>query len=1073
MDCEKILTELGEFCNQIDIYFTRRMWYSGQVLCRPDLAFEARPAARAPPVTSWRQTMKRLFRKTLALSLALTMILSLGVSAAASDAMGEDLTALDTLLHQETQLSTNTFWSTAYNDMRTENLITYTPNLDVTPIVTYGQVLTDRNSVTGTARELESQGYRVVAGINGDFYNVNTGLPIGLVVTEGQLRSGDGGYYAIGFRADGTAVIGKPGVKVTASLGYFGADGTEATRSLTAVNKARVSENGIHLYTYDFNAKHTTGNTEAGVDVLCTIQAGRLSIGETVTAVVERVEETTSATVMGPGQIVLSANLKSDASHVDALRSIPVGATITLAATAASEEWNDVEYAVGALYSLVSDGAVVAGLPTGVNPRTAVGVRHDGSVIFYTIDGRRAGHSVGASMDQVAKRMIELGCYAALCLDGGGSTTLSVTAPDKLESATANRPSDGAERKVSNQVFLVASNQPTGVLSHFYVQADNQYVLAGSKVNISASAVDTSFIPMQEDYRLSTDGGDLDGNVLTTPLSGGDVTVTAGSGRSSGSTTVHAVTTPDALAIRSADGTALTTLGAAPGTVTQLTATAAYQHKQLKADPEAFTWSVEGSIGTIDALGNFTAGLPGEGLITVSAGGRSTSIQVTVSNLSILPVEDFEEEAAILDGIYGEGLQFSRSTAPETVRLGRGSGRLDYTLTEEHRAHWRAFLNTPVNRQLYTSLNLWVCGDGSNNVLALLYTDGVEELQVLPVTTLDFTGWKQVSVAMPQTDFSIQGLQISAGEPVYTYDEATGTETVTYPETAHSGTVYIDHIAASFDNTVDTTVPTVTARVSGTSLTGTVKDDVDGVLSQTSVSVLYDGEPLAFTYDGKTGTVSAALPTADGAAHRVTITARDGSGNIGRASADIAAQAEERRFRDTAEYWGADFCDYLYDHNISRGYTDGTFRPNQLLTRLDFSVMLYNSLNLDPAKYTDVSVPFADLSKISQAALPAVRALYAEGIVTGTQGKDGKLYLNPDGNLTRAQASAMIGRSQDKGYAMTGLTFTDAGKIPSYATFYIQTMAAQGIISGYEDNTFRPNNNITRGQMAKILYNLR
>lgn len=33
-------------------------------------------------------------------------------------------------------------------------------------------------------------------------------------------------------------------------------------------------------------------------------------------------------------------------------------------------------------------------------------------------------------------------------------------------------------------------------------------------------------------------------------------------------------------------------------------------------------------------------------------------------------------------------------------------------------------------------------------------------------------------------------------------------------------------------------------------------------------------------------------------------------------------------------------------------------------------------------------------------------------------------------------------------------------------------MLAQGIISGYEDSTFRPNANITRGQMAKILYNL-
>lgn len=1017
--------------------------------------------------------MKQFFRKTLALVLALSLVLSLGLSAAASDALGEDLTALDTLLHQETQLSTNTFWSTAYNDLRTENLITYTPNPDVTPITTYGQVLTDRSSVTDMARELEGQGWRVVAGINGDFYNVNTGLPIGLVITEGQLRSSDGGYYAIGFRADGTAAIGKPGVKVTARLGYMdeGGYGEEMSRQLTAVNKARVSEGGTYLYTYDFNSKHTTGNTEAGVDVLCTIQEGRLSIGETMTAVVEQVGETAAATEMGPDQIVLSANLKSDPYHVEALRNIPVGTVITLEATAAGEEWNDVEYAVGALYSLVADGAVVAGLPTGVNPRTAVGVRYDGTVIFYTIDGRRSGHSIGASMDQVAKRMIELGCYAALCLDGGGSTTLSVTAPDKLETATLNRPSDGAERKVSNQVFLVASGQPTGELSHFYVQADNQYVLAGSRVNISASAVDTNFIPMEEDYRLSTDGGELDGNVLTTPLSGGEITVTAGSGRRTGTTTIHAVTTPDALAIRSDDGTALTTLGAAPGTVTQLTATAAYQHRQLKADPEAFTWTVEGDIGSVDQLGNFTAGLPGEGVITVSAGGRSTSIQVTVSNLSILPVEDFEEETTILDGTYADNLRFSRSTAPEGVRMGRGSGRLDYTLTEDrfYQAEWRANSYTPVNHELYSSLNLWVCGDGSGNDLYLLYDNGTKGYLETPVTTLDFTGWKQVSVPFHGW-FNLQGFGIRASS-TWVYDE-NGELRQTFSDTARTGTVYIDHIAASFDNTVDTAVPMVTAQVSGAALTGAVKDDVDGVLSQTSVSVTCDGAPLAFTYDGKTGAVSAALPAADGAAHRVTITARDGSGNIGRSSADIPAQAAERRFRDTAEYWGADYCDYLYDHNISRGYTDGTFRPDRLLTRLDFSVMLYNALKLDPAKYAGVSVPFADLSKIPESDLPAVRALYAEGVVTGTQGRDGKLYLNPDGNLTRAQAAAMIGRSQEKGYAAAGLTFADAGQIPSYAAFYIQTMAAQGIINGYEDNTFRPNNNITRGQMAKILYNL-
>ena len=96
----------------------------------------------------------------------------------------------------------------------------------------------------------------------------------------------------------------------------------------------------------------------------------------------------------------------------------------------------------------------------------------------------------------------------------------------------------------------------------------------------------------------------------------------------------------------------------------------------------------------------------------------------------------------------------------------------------------------------------------------------------------------------------------------------------------------------------------------------------------------------------------------------------------------------------------------------------------------------------------------------------------AEGIINGTTGSDGKLYFNPGANLTRAQAATMIGRTQEKGYATVALTFSDAASIPSYATYYIQTMAAQGIISGYADGTFKPQANITRGQMAKILYNL-
>ena len=81
--------------------------------------------------------MKQFLRKSLSLFLSALLSASvLALPAAASDALGEDLTSQDTLVHESTVLSTNVFWSTAYSDLRTDNLITYVPNEAVTPIVT-------------------------------------------------------------------------------------------------------------------------------------------------------------------------------------------------------------------------------------------------------------------------------------------------------------------------------------------------------------------------------------------------------------------------------------------------------------------------------------------------------------------------------------------------------------------------------------------------------------------------------------------------------------------------------------------------------------------------------------------------------------------------------------------------------------------------------------------------------------------------------------------------------------------------------------------------------------------------
>ena len=1015
--------------------------------------------------------MKTRIRKMTSLLLSFSLLGALSLPAAASEALGEDLSAKDTVIHEETQLSTNVFWSTAYSDLRTENLITYSPNKTVTPIVTYGDVLTDRSSVADMANALEGEGYRVVAGINGDFYNVSTGLPIGLVITDGVLRSSDAGYYAIGFRADGTAVLGKPGVKVSVDLGYAVDDGSgspvELIRPVIAVNKARTNS-GVFLYTYDFNAKHTTGTTEAGVNVVCTVEQGQLAIGSTVTARVERVEET-AVTSIQPDQIVLSANANADAYYTNALRNMSAGSEVTLTVSA-NAGWDDVEYAVGALYCLAENGAVASGLAAGVNPRTAVGQKADGTLVFYTIDGRRSGYSIGASLAQVGQRLVELGCETVLCLDGGGSTNLAVTTPDSTDASIINRPSE-SNRKVTNQIFLVASNRSSGRLDHFYVKAASDYVLAGSSVAVNVTGVDTNYIPMDADYDLSASAGTLENGTLTTPASGGDVTVMASERGSRGSTVVHAIRTPDTLTLKK--GTAsLTALTVAPGSKTTLTAGAVWNHLTLAADAKAFTWSVSGDIGTVDENGVFTAAAPGSGSLTVSAGGKSLTIPITVARQALKTVEDFEDTELIFSS--GPYLKVSRTHASDYVQRGRYAGKLDYTLSAD--TEWlsialgRGFSNLTDH---YTALNLWVYGDGSGNQLSFLYTGDTKSDLRLPVTLLDFTGWKQVSVTLPQY-FTLSGLEISV--PSTTYADDSGI-TVEYADTPRTGTVCIDQLVGSFPGTVDNTPPAVTAVLDQQNWAVDVKvsDGVDGVLPQSSITVAMNGDAgqALEGYDIKNGTLKYYLPAPGEAqeATRVTVTAVDASGNIGRASVDIDPSGVDHKFNDISDYWAADYVDFLYNADITTGYSDGSFRPNQNISRAQFAVMLYRYLKLDENQYANVSLPFADLGSIPAYAIPAVKALYAEGVITGSE-KNGQLYFNPGSSLTRAQAAAMIGRTQAKGYALADLTFTDSAQIPTYAAYYIRAMVGQGVINGYSDGSFKPHSNITRGQMAKILYNL-
>lgn len=1016
--------------------------------------------------------MKNFLRRAAALCLSLSLLSSLAVTASASEALGEDLKTQAVQLNKDTALSTNVFWSSSMTDLRTENFITYEPNRTVKPLVMFGDALTARTTVSAAAKQLEQEGYRVVAGINGDFYNTSTGLPIGIVVADGELRSSDGGYYAVGFKKDGSAVLGKPGITLNADLGYVALDPTndvptQIVRQIAGINKARVSSGGIYLYTYDFNNRHTTGNTEPGIDVVCTVKSGSFSIGETLRLQVEEVIEASGATAIREDQVVLSVNQKSNDYYVSALKYLPVGSTIKLEIAAAHRDWEDVQYAVGALYSLVENGEVVRGLPTGASPRTAIGQKKDGTVVFYTIDGRRSGHSVGASLTQVAQRLVELDCETAVCLDGGGSTTLAITEPDDTSISVINTPSEGYERAVTNQLFLVADNEPSERLSHFYVKADNQYVLAGSRVGISAAAVDTTFIPMDDQkFDLEADDGEIEGGDLITPDYDCEITVTASRKSKEGSTVVYVVERPDEIVVRNPSGAAVTELNLSPGSSIALTAAASWNHLPLAADQDAFHWKLKGDdIGEISNTGVFTATTPGEATLTVSAGGEKATVDITVARMSLETADDFEQDVDLFSS--GPYLTVSHNTDEGFVRMGRGSARLDYNLTPD-----TAYLAQATGHQsksnVYDTLNLWVYGDGSGNRLTLLYTGDTKSDLRHPLTTLDFTGWKQISVSLSNF-WGIDGILVEANG--YTYLNENGEPVMETPTTPLSGTIYLDQVVFSYSGLVDTDVPVVEAELKEDDweITAGIEDLIDGALPEKAIAVTINGhEAKDISYHK--GKLTVELPEVDEEegweAMRVTITATDASGNIARTSVDVPASDPTRKFTDVDADWG----DFLYTAGITNGYEDGTYRPNSLITRAQFSALLYRYLRLEETDYTDIELPFADLNQIPKYALPAVRALYTEGAINGSVGRDGRLYFNPYANLTRAQATAMIGRTLPKGGTAAELAYTDAGSVPNYALYHLQAAVAQGAITGYSDGTLRPNSPITRGDVARILY---
>lgn len=1087
-----------------------------------------------------------------ATALALAVLVGLSPAASASIALGDELHGGTVSLAPGTDLVEQVFWSNSKSDLRTERYISYSPADGVYPVVVYGDKLLSRQDLSAMAKSLEAQGLRVLGGVNGDFFDLSTGNALGVIISDGVLRTTSGGYYAVGFRADGTAFIGKPDLAVTATF-------NGATMRVTDVNKTRTAadgkhEGGLYLYTDEYSA--TTQHTSPGYDVILTpvtanvgqtvdvdldvtdpeeasqtggdkaagdpgasqsadaqdgsgdgnsvaadsqsletaapaegtrevdevtgslVLTDQLTVGGRLVCTVDQVLESEKSIQIPQGKLVLTVNKQNNQWLLDQVSALKPGDEVSIDVTAADSRWNDVVTAIGGYYKIVTNGQVGPQTDSTANPRTAIGIKADGSVLFYAIDGRQSGYSIGATLTQVAQRLIELGCVEAVALDGGGSTTMGATLPDASSMSILGSPSDGSLRAVSNGIFLVSELEPNGVLDHYYVTPYDSVVLSGAQVALKATPVDENGYAFSDNTTVSWsirngDGVvDVDG-VFTAGSESGTTQVTASSGRAEGTASVTVVKTPDSISVTNqTTGAPVTALALDPQESVDLTASAVWKKIGLTSQDTCYVWSVDPAVGTVDENGVFTAGeKSATGNLTVSAGGAYVTIPVTIAgHIQTLDTFETDEGLAALTGSANSLV--NPETSGDLVRYGKQSVRVDYSAGETGSASLTADLAIPAGDHY---LSMWVYGDGSGNTLTVTVADASGTATDVVLSALDFTGWKHLTAALPAGTTALRGLTVVYGG---------GEKAI--------GTIYLDQFTTSTEDLTDETVPTVTVSAENGKLTAFVSDNVDKEFEKSSVTLTLDGKAVDFTWSVSDGKLTYTLPAGDGKLHRLTVTAVDQSGNVGRGSYNILPVTQEETpeegegesggtvtasqspFVDMTAHWADLYTTYLYDMGVVQGVesTAGLlFQPDKNITRGEFALMVARWMGLDLASYADVTLPFADLDSTPAWCVDAMKAMYAEGILKGSL-DNGVLMGRATASISRAEAMTILGRIQGKGYVSQALTdFTDAASVPAWSLSYVESLVGQGIISGY-NGLLRPNDPVTRAEVCKMLFYL-
>ncbi|PRX74304.1 S-layer family protein [Cohnella sp. SGD-V74] len=181
---------------------------------------------------------------------------------------------------------------------------------------------------------------------------------------------------------------------------------------------------------------------------------------------------------------------------------------------------------------------------------------------------------------------------------------------------------------------------------------------------------------------------------------------------------------------------------------------------------------------------------------------------------------------------------------------------------------------------------------------------------------------------------------------------------------------------------------------------------------------------------------------------------------------DEEASATDRNvivFSDIFEHWAEESIKQAVLDGIITGYPDGTFRPDEPVSRAEFTVMLAHALDLDGS---GAVLPFTDRAEIGAWAEEAVARAVLAGIVNGY----GAGRFQPNAPITRSEMATMIARAlQLPTEAITKTDFTDDDRIPGWAKSAVESLRKLDIVNGRGDGKYVPDDKLTRAESVVAL----